>query len=330
MLNSKIPCYFKKKKKSPLEPTANHIIFWKLDHIQIHHLDKWGRWELTKMITIYRAVNFSHKTSVQRGKLTHSPTVDRLQTTEVSMARHVDSAQNSWLSFFLWLEGYFLSTKISSFPPHSAPWKYKPWHDLLQFSQKYPLNINIHKCISGLKTLRSGKKCHICEYHHAASKLDKLNGAVKKHIHQKFKSDFYTLMAEVTNNTNKIPTEIESLQTNCSLAGQPPLPSTVRHITEITGDSHSSKSFEFYSQFWKNHQLSLCTHICIHLKLLFEVQMHLAWPSWVLKDHFSPAWSTPHVVEALQIAQKLQISIPKDGHLICYKKLLPFLLSHEH
>lgn len=174
------------------------------------------------------------------------------------------------------------------------------------------------------------KKCYICEYHHAASKLDKLNGAVKKHIHQKFKSDFYTLMAEVTNNTNKIPTEIESLQTNCSLAGQPPLPSTVRHITEITGNSHSSKSFEFYSQFWKNHQLSLCTHICIHLKLLFEVQMHLAWPSWVLKDHFSPAWSTPHVVEALQIAQKLQISIPKDGHLICYKKLLPFLLSHEH
>lgn len=58
--------------------------------------------------------------------------------------------------------------------------------------------------------------------------------------------------------------------------------------------------------------------------------MHLAWPSWVLKDHFSPAWSTPHVVEALQIAQKLQIAVPKDGHLIYYKKLLPFLLSHEH
>lgn len=46
-----------------------------------------------------------------------------------------------------------------------------------------------------------------------------------------------------------------------------------------------------------------------------------------LKIIFSPPWFTPHLVQALQIAQTLLIAIPKDGHLICYKKLLTFFLS---
>lgn len=131
------------------------------------------------MITIYRAVNFAHKTSVQRGKLTHSPTVDRLQTTEVSMARHVDSAQSSWLSFFCGWRDIFCPLKSVLSPQIQHLGNISPDMTYFSFPRNIPWTLTSINVFPDARPWGVEKKCYTCEYHHAASKLDKLNGAVK-------------------------------------------------------------------------------------------------------------------------------------------------------